>query len=548
MLRKMIYIFTILIFATVSNFAQLSSYDEVLEGNINTDKTLSANKKYLLRGFVNVNEPATLTIPAGTIIYGEKSSKGTLIINRGAKINAVGTATKPIIFTSQQPVGQRAAGDWGGIILAGKATINVPGGTATIEGGTGTVYGGGANPNDDDNSGIMKYVRIEFPGIAFLPDNEINGLTFGGVGRGTTIDYIQVSYSGDDSFEWFGGTVNVKHLIAFKGVDDEFDTDFGFRGNLQFLFGLRDPNIADISGSNGFESDNDGSGTANTPKTQPIFSNVTMVGPLITPSFTAFNPNFKRALHIRRSSLCSMYNSVAMAYPVGLFVQSANSANGATAGDLQIRNSIIAGTAKASDLLTTDVAGFDVAAWFNTTGFGNKTFTTSDEVGLVDPFNLTKPDPRPKTNSPAVGAASFSNAKLPNTFFVPTTYIGAFDPSGSRWDEGWTNYDPQNVNYNAPTNIEKQQNEIPVQFELTQNYPNPFNPSTEIKFSLPKSGFVNLSVYNLLGEKVAELVNENLNAGIYNYQWNAKNLTSGVYIYRLESENISLTKKMTLLK
>jgi len=243
-----------------------------------------------------------------------------------------------------------------------------------------------------------------------------------------------------------------------------------------------------------------------------------------------------------------MYNSIAMAYPVGLFVQSANSANGATAGDLQIRNSIIAGSAKASDLLTTDVQGFDVAAWFSTTGFGNKTFTTSDEVGLVDPFNLTKPDPRPKTNSPAVGAASFSNAKLPNTFFVPTTYIGAFDPSGSRWDEGWTNYDPQNVNYNAPTNIEKQQNEIPVQFELTQNYPNPFNPSTEIKFSLPKSGFVNLSVYNLLGEKVAELVNENLSAGIYNYQWNAKNLTSGVYIYRLESENISLTKKMTLLK
>lgn len=548
MLRKTIYIFTILIFAAVSNFAQLSSYDEVLEGNINTDKTLSANKKYLLRGFVNVNEPATLTIPAGTIIYGEKSSKGTLIINRGAKINAVGTATKPIIFTSQEPVGKRGAGDWGGIILAGKATINVPGGTATIEGGTGTVYGGGASPNDDDNSGIMKYVRIEFPGIAFLPDNEINGLTLGGVGRGTTIDYIQVSYSGDDSFEWFGGTVNVKHLIAFKGVDDEFDTDFGFRGNLQFLFGLRDPNIADISGSNGFESDNDGSGTANTPRTQPIFSNVTMVGPLVTPTYTAFNPNFGRAMHLRRSTLTSLYNSIAMGYPKGLFIQSSNSANGATAGDLQIRNSIIAGTAKASDLLTTDVQGFDVAAWFNTTGFGNKTFTTSDEVGLIDPFNLTKPDPRPKTNSPAVGAASFSNAKLPNTFFVPTTYIGAFDPSGSRWDEGWTNYDPQNVNYNAPTNIEKQQNEIPVQFELTQNYPNPFNPSTEIKFSLPKSGFVNLSVYNLLGEKVAELVNENLNAGIYNYQWNAKNLTSGVYIYRLESENISLTKKMTLLK
>ena len=108
---------------------------------------------------------------------------------------------------------------------------------------------------------VMKYVRIEYPGIAYSPNNEINGLTFGGVGRGTTIDYIQVSYSGDDSYEWFGGTVNCKHLIAYRGWDDDFDTDFGYQGKLQFLVGLRDPEVADQSGSNGFESDNDGSGS-----------------------------------------------------------------------------------------------------------------------------------------------------------------------------------------------------------------------------------------------------------------------------------------------
>ncbi|MDH7604283.1 MAG: T9SS C-terminal target domain-containing protein, partial [Melioribacter sp.] len=175
--------FSLLFFISATSlFAQLAPFDEVLEGNINSDKVLDANKKYLLRGFVNVNEPATLTIPAGTIIYGEKSSKGSLIINRGAKIVAIGTPDKPIIFTSQQPKGQRGAGDWGGIIIAGRASINVPGGTAVIEGGTGTVYGGGDKPNDDDSSGVLKYVRIEFPGIAFLPDNEINGLTLGGVG------------------------------------------------------------------------------------------------------------------------------------------------------------------------------------------------------------------------------------------------------------------------------------------------------------------------------------------------------------------------------
>ena len=148
--------------------------------------------------------------------------------------------------------------------------------TASIE-GPGDQYGG---TDPDDNSGVMKYVRIEYPGIAYSLNNEINGLTFGGVGRGTTIDYIQVSYSGDDSYEWFGGTVNCKHLIAYRGWDDEFDTDFGFRGKLQFLVGLRDPEVADQSGSNGFESDNDGSGSTNSPRTSPTWWNVTLVGPL----------------------------------------------------------------------------------------------------------------------------------------------------------------------------------------------------------------------------------------------------------------------------
>ncbi len=547
MTKRILYLLFFTLFLSVNLRAQLAQYDEVLEGNINSDKTLAANKKYLLRGFVNVNSPATLTIPAGTIIYGEKSSKGTLITNRGAKINAVGTAQKPIVFTSQQPVGQRGAGDWGGIILAGYASINVPGGTATLEGGTGTIYGGGATPNDNDNSGTMKYVRIEFPGIAFLPDNEINGLTMGGVGGGTTLEYIQVSYSGDDAFEWFGGTVNGKYLIAIHSVDDDFDTDFGFRGNLQFLFGLRNPNIADISGSNGFESDNDGSGTTNSPRTQPIFSNVTMVGPLTSPEFTAFNSNFKRALHLRRSTLTSMYNSIAMGYPVGLFIQSSNSANGSTAGDLQIRNSIIAGTAKSTDLITTDVSGFDVAAWFNTQTFGNRTFNTSAEVGLLNPFNLTNPDPRPASSSSAVTGASFNNPKLNNSFFTPTTYVGAFDPAGARWDAEWTNYNPQNKDY--ITSVKEDFNSvIPVTFDLSQNYPNPFNPTTNIKFSLPKAGNIKLTIYNSIGQEVAQLVNGYKEAGNYTLNWDGSHLSSGIYIYRLETVNTVIAKKMTLMK
>ena len=212
-MKNILFSLIITFFSYSITFAQLAPVDSVIEGNINSNTFLSKNKRYLLRGFVNVNAPAVLTIEPGTIIYGEKTTRGTLIINRGAKIIANGTPTQPIVFTSQQPAGQRSPGDWGGIIIAGNASINVPGGTAIIEGGTGTIYGGGTNPNDDDNSGILRYVRIEFPGIAYAPDNEINGLTLGGVGRGTTIEYVQVSFCGDDAYEWFGGTVNAKYLI-----------------------------------------------------------------------------------------------------------------------------------------------------------------------------------------------------------------------------------------------------------------------------------------------------------------------------------------------
>ncbi len=170
---------------------------------------------YFLQGWTYVKSGATLTIEPGTIIRGDKINKAAIIVEPGGKLIAEGTPAAPIVFTSNQTAGSRNYGDWGGIILCGNAVINVTGGTAVIEGGVGTVYGG---TNDNDNSGIMKYVRIEFPGIAFQPNNEINGLTFGGVGDGTTIDYVQVSYSGDDSYEWFGGFVNAKHLVAHRGL------------------------------------------------------------------------------------------------------------------------------------------------------------------------------------------------------------------------------------------------------------------------------------------------------------------------------------------
>ena len=273
-----------------------ASAQVVVSGNITTNTTWTKNNTYLLSGFVYVKDGATLTIEPGTVIEGQNLSKGSLIVTRGAKIMASGTPDEPIVFTSDQ--NSPSYGDWGGVIICGKAPTNASNngvdGEGLIEGGVGELYGG-SDPND--NSGVLRYVRIEYAGIAFQPNNEINGLTMGGVGAGTTIEYVQVSYANDDSFEWFGGTVNCKYLIAYRGLDDDFDCDFGYSGNIQFAYAQRDPGVADISGSNGFEIDNDANGTGRTPKTRPTFSNVTIVGPTGT-----FDPNFKRGNHLRRNS------------------------------------------------------------------------------------------------------------------------------------------------------------------------------------------------------------------------------------------------------
>jgi hypothetical protein len=429
----------------------------VVEGDISTNTTWSADKKYLLKGFVYVTQGATLTIEPGTVIMGDKQSKGTLTITRGSKIDAEGTVDKPIIFTSAIDAGARREGDWGGIILLGKAPINPDGGAAKIEGGlTPTnaaeekdyVWYGGTEAQD--NSGTLKYVRIEFAGIAFTPDNEINGLTLGGVGSGTTISYVQVYRSGDDAFEWFGGTVQCDHLVATSSWDDDFDTDFGYSGKVQFGLALRAKSIADVSGSNGFESDNDGSGSTHTPQTKTVFSNMTIIGPIKGTSASGINANFQNGAQIRRNSSISVVNSIIMGYPVGLYIDdtkgSATSAN-ALSGNLKFAQNIIAGCVtplKASD------ATFDIEAWV--AGNNNTIFSSTDDVQLTDPYKFSssiaggdfvgRPNFLQKSGSPAASGASFSGL----IGFQQVSYRGAFDSSND-WTAQWTTWDAENTVY-----------------------------------------------------------------------------------------------------
>ncbi|HWA06860.1 MAG TPA: T9SS type A sorting domain-containing protein [Ignavibacteria bacterium] len=530
-----------------------NTWTDTLSGSITSNVTLQNTKRYLMLGTVFVRSGGTLNIPAGTQIFGDKNSKGTLVIERGGTINANGNSGAPVIFTSAQPVGSRSAGDWGGVIILGKARINTASGsdTAAIEGISPSVYYGGTN--DADNSGTFRYVRIEYSGIALSPNNEINGLTMGGVGSGTTIEYIMVAYNGDDSFEWFGGTVNCKYLISYNPVDDEFDTDFGYRGKLQFLLGIRKPGIADVSGSTCFESDNNNGPNNNTPRTQPLFSNVTSIGPKQFDT-SVVNPNYTRTGHLRRNSLISVVNSVAMGWPTGMYYDGSGTTCAVQNDTSRVKANVFAGLYTLAGS-TNAGCGFDASAYTNS---NNTIFAAITGALLNNPYggvvtgNYSPSFFAPSAGSPALSGANFTLPGMNDPFFTPTTYRGAFDQN-STWANDWTNFRPDTINYKTmPIGIEPISNIVPAKFSLEQNYPNPFNPNTNIKFNVAANGFAKLVIFDVLGREVATLVSEELKAGEYAVNYNAANLPSGVYLYRLtvDGNNSSFvaTRKFVLVK
>ena len=426
---------------------------------------------YTLKGWIYIADGSELTIEPGTIIKGDKATKAALIVERGGKLIAQGAADAPIVFTSAQPAGQRRPGDWGGVIICGKAHNNQT--SMQIEGGPRTQHGG---DNDADNSGVLSYVRIEFGGFPFKADQEINGLTLGSVGSGTKIDHVQVSYSNDDSFEWFGGTVNCKYLVAYKGWDDDFDTDNGFSGKVQFGLSVRDPRIADQSQSNGFESDNCADGAQVSPYTTATFSNITFVGPKTAADFQNSNsyitagsyfPNngsglgkFQAAMQIRRSSRLNCVNSVVTDWPIGLIIDGEKGVTPAQAkaGTLRLQNIFIAN----ADILGSDAnkcyedKEYDYKAkavkadskqsyshtFFETAANNNRYFADKSALMLTDGKGVGVAF-MPQTGSNLFGAQNFSGL---DSWFDQVTYIGAFN-ANDNWLDGWTNFDPQNAQY-----------------------------------------------------------------------------------------------------
>ena len=462
-------------------------------GVITANTTWTADKIYKLKGFVRVgNDPTvtdvpaknsgpTLTIQPGTVIFGEKATKGTLIIQRGAKIIAEGTATSPIVFTSESAVGTKEPGDWGGLVICGRASNNQPGGVFELEGGYKAFSGGGTSPDNADNSGSLKYVRIEYAGVPVNPNQEVNSLTLGAVGSETTIEYVMCTYGLDDSFEWFGGTVNAKYLIAYKGLDDDFDVDFGFSGFVQFGLGVRGATLADQSGSNGFEVDNNGQGSDAVPFTSGTFSNMTIIGPKATRE-TPISLQFQSAAQLRRNNKLKIHNSFFTGYPNGIFIDGANTAANAAANELVLKNNVVAGVdnwggngfGSAGTVFTGAPAnganhpnaprGFRIGA--GTGAFSNGIYTLTaltikdkaaedwflesnailskwSDAGIdASIFGTINPKTTPNTGSSLLNGAVFTG--LPS-FFTVVPHKGAFGTTN--WAQGWAEWSPELKNY-----------------------------------------------------------------------------------------------------
>ncbi len=439
-----------------------------LSGHVTRDTTLLAIDNNILSGLVYVDAGVTLTVEAGATVKGAYAGTNTaaLIIKRGAKLIAVGTQEKPIVFTSASPT--PTSGDWGGIELLGKAAINsangggpglyIPEGGFNNAAGDGLAGSGDAvapTPVNDDNSGTLQYVRIEYAGYAFLPNQEINALTMACVGSGTTIDHVQVSYAKDDAFEWFGGTVNCKYLIAYKTQDDDFDTDNGFNGSVQFGLIVRDSSIADVSKSEAFESDNDGSGSALTPQTKAVFSNITAFGPLATPDNIGNSNYLGAAVQIRRNSSLSIFNSTFVGWKTGILIDAGlgNPTDlNIAAGNLKLSGILliscknqVAYTASTTTPTGATQASIEAGFLANTK---NKIITANAvQNTYTRPFDYLLPDFSPFGNSavviPSATNTYYDDATLvARPFIIKVDFIGAIAPSGenANWFKGWTNF------------------------------------------------------------------------------------------------------------
>jgi hypothetical protein len=408
---------------------------------IETDTRLTADTRWLLQGQVRVTARATLTLEAGTTICGDATDPmrvSFLNVDQDAKLIAEGTADRPIVFTSSRPPGQRKTSDWGGVVLRGRAPINLPPGDQSacgmLEGNAGP-YGPCGVLRSDDSSGVLRHVRIEFAGREVAPNNELNGLTLGGVGSGTVIDFVQVHRASDDSFEVFGGTVNLKHLLSTGGLDDAFDWDQGWRGKGQFWASQQ--LLGD--GNNGVEADNNRDNNGLEPRSRPTLYNVTLIG---TGRGTAAKGEKRFGLTLRQGTAGQLENLLVQGFAdMGLVVTQESTCAELSQSRLGLRSALFYDNGKdastnVSNIARVEGADCDVKKWALA-----QSGREQDPL-LRRPYDHAAPDFRPRSGSPALTGAAPPPASEP--FFSPADYVGAFSADDTDdWTQGWTAY-PEN--------------------------------------------------------------------------------------------------------
>lgn len=395
----------------------------VVTGSVTGNETWVNSNYYVLRGAVFVREGATLNIQAGTRVIGESWSNGTLVVARGGRLNAIGTASQPIVMTSDQPVGSRSRGDWGGLIINGRARLNTPSGQASGEGDTGQ-YGG----NDDaDNSGILRYVRVEFAGIEFSPDNELNGIAFQGVGSGTQVDFVQVHMNRDDGLEYFGGTVDIKHAVLTNIADDSLDWTQGWRGRAQFIAVSQRGDDADW----GIEADNASSNHNFEPRSNPIIYNMTICG---DPDRNEGAESVRAAL-FRVGTAVTFRNFLILgSKTLGMQINDAATLSQIDGGVTQIGAGIISGPATP---LHSSVSPFVSSGRFPDV----RVNPANVGVSAGDCSNHENPGFQPTAVATLAGG-QLGPIQPPNDgFFEAVTFIGAVPPApAADWTTGWTSY------------------------------------------------------------------------------------------------------------
>jgi len=401
-------------------------------GEITSDVTWTADNRYVLSDFVAVNNDAVLTIEPGTVIYGG-DSRATLFITRGAKIMAVGTNLRPIVFTSPHKVGERAQRDWGGLLLFGRAPVNEAGGEAVMEGlpNDPNYTFGGNDPHD--SSGRLSYLRLEFGGFEIAVDQEINAFTPGGVGDGTQVDHLQVLFNKDDAVEPFGGTLNMKYLLFMGYADDGLDGDLGWQGKAQFVVNIKS-NINDEGDGNvAFEWDNHPQNFDFEPRTRPTVYNLTAVG-------TGSTTEGAYGGVLRRGASCDLHNWIIMGTRrAPVTIRDDSTFNQVDSGLTVIDNSILFGDFSDAAYGSKDDPARTREFLF-TTMTHNRNVDPKLAFGAWSPSFFMMPDVAPVPGSPALDANFIATPPDDGFFDTSVDFIGGVGPDHNWVLDDWTNF------------------------------------------------------------------------------------------------------------